>query len=228
MAMGGFIWAAPTRWDMTKNKAWDWEKVEDDFWHEPSEDIYYFVHRWKEKGFKNILDLGCGMGRHCILFAENGFNVTGFDLSEYGLNVLKKKAEKKNVIVNAVQGDVVDLPFRNHSFDAILAYHSVYHVDSTGMEKVISNIKSVLKPGGEVYITLISKHTYSYTADTSIVVDENVRLKEEQEGTFLPHFYVNYQDILKLFKDFEIIRIRQIEDIFDGKSSWHYFVHMKL
>lgn len=214
---------------MTKNKAWDWEKVEDDFWHEPSEDIYYYLHRWKEKGFKNVLDLGCGMGRHCILFAENGFTVTGFDLSQYGLDVLNKKAEKKNLAINSVQGDVVDLPFEDDRFDAILAYHSVYHVDSKGMDRVIENIKRVLKPGGEVYITLISKNTWSYSANSPsvIVVDENVRLKEEQDGNFLPHFYVNLQDIQSLFKDFEMIRIRQIEDIFDGKSSWHYFLHMR-
>ncbi|MDN5359807.1 MAG: hypothetical protein PWQ84_870 [Thermotogaceae bacterium] len=215
---------------MNQNKAWDWEKVEDDFWHEPSEDIYYYVHRWKEKGYKNILDLGCGMGRHCILFAENGFNVTGFDLSEYGLDILNKKAEKNNLTIKAVQGDVVDLPFDDNSFDAILAYHSVYHVNSDGMDNVILNIERVLKPGGEVYITLISKKTWSFSADSPSVkvVDENVRLKEEQDGNFLPHFYVNYQDILKLFKNFSIIRIRQIEDIFDGKSSWHYFVHIRL
>jgi len=213
-----------------KNRAWDWEKVEDDFWHVPSEDIYYFVHRWKEKGFKNILDLGCGMGRHCILFAENGFNITGFDLSEYGLDILRQKAKKKNLTINAVHGDVVDLPFEENTFDAILAYHSVYHVDSEGMDRVIANIKRVLKPCGEVYITFISKHTWSYAANppSVIVVDENVRLKEEQDGNFLPHFYVNDQDILTLFKDFEIIRVRQIEDIFDGKSSWHYFVQMRL
>ena len=214
---------------MTKNRAWDWEKVKDDFWHEPSEDIYYYVHKWKEKGFKNILDLGCGMGRHCILFAENGFNVTGFDLSEYGLDILNKNAEKKNLTINAIQGDVVNLPFDNNTFDAILAYHSVYHVDSKGMEKVIENIKRVLKPGGEIYITLISKNTWSYSANSPSVrvVDENVRLKEEQDGNFLPHFYVNYQDILTLFKNFDILRVRHIEDIFDGKSSWHYFLHMR-
>jgi len=214
---------------MIKNRAWDWEKVKDDFWHEPSEDIYYYVHKWKEKGFKNILDLGCGMGRHCILFAENGFNVTGFDLSEYGLDILNKNAEKKNLTINAIQGDVVNLPFDNNTFDAILAYHSVYHVDSKGMEKVIENIKRVLKPGGEIYITLISKNTWSYSANSPSVrvVDENVRLKEEQDGNFLPHFYVNYQDILTLFKNFDILRVRHIEDIFDGKSSWHYFLHMR-
>jgi ubiquinone/menaquinone biosynthesis C-methylase UbiE len=146
------------------------------------------------------------------------------------LDILNKKAEKNNLTIKAVQGDVVDLPFEDNSFDAILAYHSVYHVNSHGMDNVILNIERVLKPGGEVYITLISKNTWSFSANSPSVkvVDENVRLKEEQDGNFLPHFYVNYQDILKLFKNFEIIRVRQIEDIFDGKSSWHYFVHIRL
>lgn len=32
---------------MVKSKEWNWEKVTDDFWNEPSEDIYY-VDRWKK------------------------------------------------------------------------------------------------------------------------------------------------------------------------------------
>lgn len=209
------------------SKGWDWKKVKEDIWNRPSEDVYYLLHRWKEKGYKRFLDLGCGMGRHSIFFAENGFHVTGYDLSESGLKILKELAKEKNLNVDIVKGDITSLPFENESYDAILSYHSIYHVDSEGMSKVIEEISRVLKKGGEIFLTLLSKRTYSYTAPDSVVVSENVRLKKEEEGNVFPHFYVNYDDIKNLFKGFQIISIRQIVDYFDEKSSCRYFLLLR-
>ncbi|MFO7882798.1 MAG: methyltransferase domain-containing protein [Kosmotogaceae bacterium] len=206
------------------SKGWDWKRVKEDIWHRPSEDVYYLLHRWKENGYKRFLDLGCGMGRHSIFFAENGFQVTGYDLSESGLKILKESAKEKNLNIDIVKGDITSLPFENESYDAILSYHSVYHVDSEGMSKVIKEIQRVLKRGGEIYLTLLSKNTYSYSAPDSVVVNENVRLKKEQDGNIFPHYYVDYEDIEELFKEFHIISIRQIEDFYKDKSGCRYFV----
>jgi hypothetical protein len=41
----------------------------------------------------------------------------------------------------------------------------------------------------------------------------------------VPHFYSDLNSVKDLLADFELIRIRHIEDIFDGTSSWHYFIH---
>ncbi|HOO32246.1 MAG TPA: class I SAM-dependent methyltransferase [Thermotogota bacterium] len=218
---------------MVQNKPWDWEKVKDDFWLKPSEDTYYLMHRWKNAGFRKFIDLGSGMGRHTIFFAENGFDATGFDLSEYGLKHMEKTARERHLEVRAVHGDVVDLPFEDNSFDCALAYHSVYHVDTEGMKKVVDQISRIIRPGGELYITFISKDTYSYKNlnEKIIYVDENVRLKEEQDGRFLPHYFVGYQEIPKLFEQFEVVNMRQIEDFLEfdektKKTSLHYFVLM--
>lgn len=212
---------------MNLNKGWDWSKVDDPFWMIPSEDIYFLLHRWKEKSYEDILDLGCGKGRHSLLFAENGFKVTGFDLADNGLNVLSIEAKKKKLDITTVKGDVVDLSFEDNAFDGIIAFHSIYHVNSEGMKKAINEIYRILKPGGEIYLTLISKNTYSFTAKENKPIDANVKLKEEQEGTFLPHYFVDFEDIKVLFKDFKIIKARQIEDLYDGKSSWHYFLLLR-
>ena len=44
-----------------------------------------------------ILDAACGAGRHSINFAEKGYNVRGFDLSETLLKIAQKEAEEKNL-----------------------------------------------------------------------------------------------------------------------------------
>ncbi|MGE5573034.1 MAG: class I SAM-dependent methyltransferase [Bacteroidota bacterium] len=56
--------------------------------------------------------------------------------------------------VETVHGDLASLPFDDGSFDAVLAYHSIYHVDSKGMAAAISELHRVMKPGAEVYLTL--------------------------------------------------------------------------
>ncbi len=212
---------------MIKSNSWNWNNIEDNFWQEPADDIYYFLRRWKKEGYSQILDLGCGIGRHSILFSENGFSVTGYDLSESGLNKLNLYAKDKGLQIKTVLGDIRYLPFVNEYFDCIIAYHSMYHTDTPGMECVIKEIERVMKKNGEIYASFISKNTYSYSAPECKKVDENVRLKKEEDGNILPHYFVDYKDIKLLLSNFEIIKVKQVEDLWDGKSSWHYFVHAK-
>jgi cyclopropane fatty-acyl-phospholipid synthase-like methyltransferase len=53
-----------------------------------------------------VLDMACGAGRHAILFAEKGFNVTAVDLSNNLLKVAEKAAVKAEVEINFVKEDL--------------------------------------------------------------------------------------------------------------------------
>ena len=54
--------------------------------------LEYAVCQCGKDGMKgDILELGCGTGRVAMILAENGFNVTGFDLSQPMLDVFRKK-----------------------------------------------------------------------------------------------------------------------------------------
>jgi SAM-dependent methyltransferase len=74
---------------MVESKAWNWNVVTDSYWNEASEDIFYYLFRWKSSGFIDVLDLGCGLGRNSLVFSENGFNVDAFDLSPYAMKIWK-------------------------------------------------------------------------------------------------------------------------------------------
>ena len=39
-------------------------------WLNPSEESFYIADRWKNLGFKSLLDLGCGLGRHSIFLQK--------------------------------------------------------------------------------------------------------------------------------------------------------------
>jgi len=53
-----------------------------------------------------VLDLACGAGRHSILFAKNGFDVTGIDISENLLNVAKNTAQELGLSINFIKSDL--------------------------------------------------------------------------------------------------------------------------
>lgn len=210
---------------MVKSKEWNWAKVTDNFWNEPSEDVYYYVDRWKKKGYKSFLDLGCGLGRHSILFAENGFDTYSFDLSQYGIESLNEKSMKLGLNIKTAVGDINNLPYDSNMFDCLLAYHVISHTDTQGIRAIISEINRVLKSGGEFFITLCSKNSSSYAQKGYPKIDENTILKTEEPEMNIPHFYSDLNSVKDLLADFELIRIRHIEDIFNETNSWHYFIH---
>jgi cyclopropane fatty-acyl-phospholipid synthase-like methyltransferase len=54
----------------------------------------------------NVLDLASGFGRHAILFAKRGFNVTAVDLSESLLSIAKDNVKSEGVDINFVHSDI--------------------------------------------------------------------------------------------------------------------------
>jgi SAM-dependent methyltransferase len=211
---------------MIESKAWDWKNETNKMWLEPCEESYFLAHRWKQKGYSEILDLGCGLDRHSIFFAKNGFSVKAFDLSAEGVEYLNKWAKQDNLKIETKISDMLNLPYANDAFDCVFAYHVISHTDTKGIKKIIGEIERVLKPKGEFYLTLCSKDTWLLKSYPKI--DENTVLKTDdgpEKG--VPHFHVNLDDVLALFKDFKIYNIRHIDDCYSegNKQSYkHYYI----
>lgn len=222
---------------MSKSKGWDWSIVKGsraDFWRTPSAESFYLANRWQDLGFRDFLDLGCGLGRHAILFGKNGFTVSCFDISEEAVKQTREWAESESLTFDYQVGDALDLPFPDESFDAILSYHTINHTDTTGMKKIANGIYRVLRPGGECYLTLGSKDTWGWKETDWPMVDENTKLRQEDgPENNVPHFYADYNIIQDIFGEFEIVDIHQLEEFLKSRTtgeiyeSWHYHVLMR-
>jgi SAM-dependent methyltransferase len=98
-------------------------------------------------GSRTLLDLGCGTGRHDFLLGEQGYDVTGVDLSTEMLHVAEAERERRlaatpgAVVPRFAQGDVRSVRL-GERFDAVV---SLFHVMSyqTSNEDLLAGLRTL-------------------------------------------------------------------------------------
>lgn len=212
---------------MVKSKAWNWNDEVTSQWEEPASEVYPLLNRWHKQNFKTLLDLGCGVGRHSLLFAKRGFEVSACDLSKEGLDRLNKLSKEGGLNITTKECDMLSLPYKDKSFDCLIAYHSIYHSDDEGIRKVINEIKRVLKAGGEAFISFNTKNGTSYKDPENKHLTEGTLVKAKGHEAGIPHYFASKQDVESLLSDFKIIEFSYKEEYWDDYVGTHYFVLVK-
>ncbi|HNU95710.1 MAG TPA: class I SAM-dependent methyltransferase [Candidatus Paceibacterota bacterium] len=111
-----------------------------------------------------ILDVGSGRGLVAKKLAESGFSVIGLDFE-------KEIVKKTNGLVKDwglegklkfVEGDALDIPFVDNSFDGVCDFGLMENLYKEDWEKYASEVCRVLKPGGYYLNTSLSKETQEF------------------------------------------------------------------
>lgn len=106
--------------------------------------------------------MGCGGGRHAFELYRRGASVTAFDMdaeelksvqSMFGAMELEGQAPE-GASAETVEGDALDLPFEDATFDKIVAAEVMEHIPDD--MKAMRELFRVLKPGGQVAVTVPS------------------------------------------------------------------------
>jgi protein-L-isoaspartate O-methyltransferase len=87
------------------------------------------------------LDVEMGQGRNAVFLAQQGWTVTGFDISQEALSRAQEQARKLGVKINTVLSRDTDFSFGKEQWDLIVA---TYPMDRHSLPK----IQDALKPGG--------------------------------------------------------------------------------
>ena len=107
---------------------------------------------------KLILDIATGTGDFAIeALSLKPEKIIGVDISEGMLSVGREKLIKKNLTdkIELISGDSEFLPFEDNFFDAVIVSFGVRNFEN--LEKGLSDMLRVLKPGGKVVILEFSK-----------------------------------------------------------------------
>jgi len=111
-------------------------------------------------GDSRILDMGCGGGRHAFEAWRRGATVVAFDYSEAELKevrgvlggMLAAGELPRGERGGAVNGDALQLPFPDATFDAVIASEVLEHLWDD--ERAIAELVRVLKPGARMAVTV--------------------------------------------------------------------------
>lgn len=120
--------------------------------------VYDYLRTNLPKGAR-VLDIGCGLGFNTCFLIKEGYDVSGFDVSEVGIERSRKLASDlgldPNIFTCADQSYLDGIP--DASVDAILGMGFIYYLDDAAREQTYRNISRVLKPNGLAALTLTNK-----------------------------------------------------------------------
>ena len=99
-------------------------------------------------GDPRVLDVGCGDGARTLANLPPGS--VGLDVSRRGLELAGETVPAARL----VHGEMTALPFGDDRFDAVTAYHAVFHVERERHPEAYDEFARVLRPGGRLLMTL--------------------------------------------------------------------------
>ncbi|GHA65195.1 SAM-dependent methyltransferase [Pontibacter akesuensis] len=133
----------------------------------------HFIHNLlvhlHPKPHEKILDLACGKGRHSLYLSQQGFEVTGIDLSRQSINYARQFANER------LHFDVHDMRhvYRQEEFDFILNLFTSFGYFETDTENIVALCATAesLKHGGKLVIDFMN---------TDKVIDHLVAHEEKE------------------------------------------------
>jgi ubiquinone/menaquinone biosynthesis C-methylase UbiE len=106
---------------------------------------------------KQVLDAGSGVGYGAQICSEAGAErVVGVDVSEHAL--ADARALGRGAAAEFVVGDLLELPFPDRSFDVVVCFEAIEHVED--VERVLDELRRVLRDDGVLLISSPNRGVY--------------------------------------------------------------------
>jgi SAM-dependent methyltransferase len=104
-----------------------------------------------------VLDVGCGYGRHAIELVQRGLSVTGVDLSLPLLIRAADESQRRALAVNFVHSDMREMAFERQFDGAYSMLTSFGYFDEESNLKVAEGVARALKPGGRFLVDVLNR-----------------------------------------------------------------------
>lgn len=112
---------------------------------------------------RRVLDIGCGTGYGSAELASNAASVIGIDLAANAVDFARQTYPLRNL--KWLQGSATALPFRDASFDLVVAFEVIEHLQE--QQKLIDEARRLLAPGGQFIVSTPNRLYYAESRRSS-------------------------------------------------------------
>jgi len=169
---------------------------------EPSDSAVAAMNLFKSNSIRKILIPGCGYGRNTKIFYNNGFEITGIEISKSAIEI----AKENGLNCKFHHGSVASMPFDNDQYEGIFCYALIHLLNRTERRAFLESCYNQLKVGGLMFFVIASKAMSLYGSGRFLSKDRY----EISKG--LKVFFYDQDSTIKEFSDFGIVEFKEIEE----------------
>jgi SAM-dependent methyltransferase len=142
-----------------------------------------------------VLDLASGGGRHAVLAAERGSQVTAVDADTERLKALEREASRRRLAVKSVVADLATYDIPARAFDIVMIFN---YLDRERM----AAFREAVRPGGHLLV------------ETFLVAQRDQGWGPESDDHLLEP-----GEILRLAGSFDVVLAREVLEVIDGRPA---------
>ena len=172
-------------------------------WSRFNKELEEMATRWHQG---KLLNVGCAHGPDFLPFKDS-FELWGIDFSTQMVKLAQKYAAKFDFKVNLKVADATSLPYTDNTFDWTIAVATYHHIhEGKRRLKAFGELRRVLKPGGEAFITVWNKWQPSFWLKGKEV---NMPWKSRRKIFYRYYYLFSYPELRSLLTQagFEILSI---------------------
>ena len=169
---------------------------------EPADSAISTCQLFVQKGFRNILIPGVGYGRNASVFIKQGFDVSGFEISETAIRLSRENGLEFSVH----HGSVTQMPFDESVYDGIFCYALLHLLSQNERRQFLGNCYNQLQPGGIMVFVVVSTE-YQLFGNGKLISKNRYRIEKG-----LTVFFYDSESIEKEFRSFGLVEYTEIDE----------------
>ncbi len=171
----------------------EFEKIWTKF-YDPEQRVFNEILSSLQPENKEILDIGCGVGRFSVKLAENAKRIYALDKNKAHIDLLKSREGYKDNI-KLINGDACSIPLRNNSVDGVLCSFCFFMLEK---EKALKEILRVCRDDGTILLLEPSLAEHSeFDRIGTLILKDKARFTNYKDKNIKDHL----MDIINLYTD---------------------------